>query len=124
MGGQLPATLDIRSPELKTKVTVDIPEDYALDSEKLYSMFGRENIISLCMDTLQAVPQWNHLIERELEKGKALQLCWRLDSNIDWIWLDDDVYGVSREWSVLCGFAFKQVSQLLNSYSGICSTNF
>lgn len=108
MGGQLPATLDIRNPQLNTKVSVDIPEDYILNSEKLYSMFRRENIISLCMDTLQAVPQWYHLIERELEKGKALQLCWRVDSNVDWVWLDDDVYGVSREWSVLCGLAFKQ----------------
>ncbi|EDR13810.1 uncharacterized protein LACBIDRAFT_188344 [Laccaria bicolor S238N-H82] len=108
MGGQLPATLDIRNPQLNTKVSVDIPEGYILNSEKLYSMFRRENIISLCMDTLQAVPQWYHLIERELEKGKALQLCWRVDSNVDWVWLDDDVYGVSREWSVLCGLAFKQ----------------
>lgn len=73
-------------------------------------MFNRENIIALCRKTLESYRDWEFIIEREIDRGKHIELCWRMETKLDWIWLDDDVEGKSREWAVLCGLALKQVS--------------
>jgi len=72
-------------------------------------MFNRENVIGLCMKSLQSVGDWKDLIERQMVEGKMLELAWRVDTNLDWIWLEHDVYGKPRPWAVLCGLALKQV---------------
>lgn len=64
------------------------------------------------MDLLRTVPDWKYLIEGDIMKGKSLQLAWRCDANIDWVWLEKDVLGKPREWAVLCGLPFKRVSGL------------
>lgn len=48
-------------------------------------------------------------IEAEVGRRKVLRLAWRLGSNMDWVWFDDDVQGYERRWSVLCGLALKRV---------------
>jgi len=113
MGGHMPKTLDIHNPGLSTKVTIDIPEAEDIDSGGLYSLFNRENVINLCVESLRSVPDWKFLMEREIKEGKSLQLAWRVDANLDWVWLETDVFGEPRDWAVLCGLAFKQVCDLL-----------
>ncbi|KNZ80953.1 Meiotically up-regulated gene 56 protein [Termitomyces sp. J132] len=105
LGHTLPVTLDVRNPRVDSSVRIDIPPG---EYERLYRIFNRENILALCMDSLSSVPDWKHLIERELHQGKTLQLVWRQDTDLDWVWLDDDVYGQERRWAVLCGLALKQ----------------
>ncbi|KAF8208836.1 hypothetical protein K438DRAFT_1917210 [Mycena galopus ATCC 62051] len=51
---------------------------------------------------------WKELIELQLSEGKELELTWRLGTQLDWVWLDTDVLGDSRECAVLCGLAMQQ----------------
>lgn len=81
-----------------------------LDQVELYKMFTRRNIIALCLQSLRSVPDFKYLVEHEITEGKTIELAWRMDTNLDWIWLDDDVYGEPRYWAVLCGLALKKVS--------------
>jgi len=110
MGGEIPRSVDIHNPRLATKVTIDIPESSEFDTDSLYCLFKRHNVIELCMETLRKVPEWKYLMEGEMIDGRSLQLAWRVNANLDWVWLDDDVFGKPRDWSVLCGLAFKQVA--------------
>jgi hypothetical protein len=110
MGGQLPRTLEVRNPRMNVKVKIDIPMG---DNDQTYRVFSRNNVIGLCMDSLRTVGDWNYVVEREMMEGKALELTWRSDTNLDWIWLEDDIYGNPRASAVLCGLALKQVRILL-----------
>lgn len=97
----------MRNPRLNTKVKIDIP---TADNDRIYRVFSRENAIALCRDSLRSVPDWKNLVEREILEGKSLELAWRVDTNLDWVWLDDDIEGDMRQWAVLCGLALKQVT--------------
>ncbi|KAF8158329.1 Pleckstrin homology domain-containing protein [Crassisporium funariophilum] len=108
MGGRIPSSVDIYSPRLNTKVKIDIPGAEGMRSSGLYRSFSRENVISLCMESLHEVPDWKYVLEREIKQGKSLQLAWRVNANLDWVWLEEDVLGKTRDWAVLCGLAFKQ----------------
>ncbi|RDB17902.1 Meiotically up-regulated gene 56 protein [Hypsizygus marmoreus] len=108
LGGELPTAVEVRNPRLNTRVRIDIP---TTDDQGIYEVCSRENIIALCKKSLRSVGDWNNLIEREVMKGKVLELAWRVDTNLDWIWREDDVDGESRPWAVLCGLALKQASQ-------------
>lgn len=114
LGGQIPRTIDVYCPRLNTKVTIDIPE--SRDNQVLYRIFTRENLIQLCLELLRKLPDYKYLIEKALESGKSPQVNWRYQDYLDWIWLDNDVFGKPREWAVLCGLAFKQVSVSIISY--------
>jgi len=63
------------------------------------------------------MPDYKYLIEKAIENGHAPHLAWRYHTNLDWVWLDQDVFGKPREWSVLCGVAFKQVGGYIISLS-------
>ncbi|KAJ7601025.1 Pleckstrin homology domain-containing protein [Mycena floridula] len=105
LGGELPNNLDIWNPAMGIKVKMDVPE---LDPDELYPIFNRENLIALCLQSLRSVEDYKYLIEHQLAEGKVLQLAWRMDTVLDWIWLDDDIYGEARRWAVLCGLALKK----------------
>jgi hypothetical protein len=79
------------------------------DTDDGIATFNRDNIIALCRKVLKKYPDWEFIVERELEMGKHLELAWRMETKLDWVWLDDDVDGKTREWAVLCGLALKQV---------------
>ena len=109
MDGSMPKTMDIHNPGLSTKVTIDITKPEDTKNGGLYCLFKRENVIDLCMKSLRNIPNWKFLVEKEIKEGKSLQLAWRVDTNLDWVWLDTDVLGETRDSAVLCGLAFKQV---------------
>ncbi|KAJ7044004.1 Pleckstrin homology domain-containing protein [Mycena alexandri] len=102
LGGLLPPTLEILNPSLGTRVRIEMPGIEAPE------MFTRENIISLCMQSLRRVKDWKELIELQLSGGKELELAWRLGTQLDWVWLDTDVQGQQRDCAVLCGLAMQQ----------------
>lgn len=106
MGGQLPSTIEVRNPRLDAAVKIDVP---AMENDQVFKVLSRDNIIRLCMHSLRSVPDWKSVIERQMAKGQTLQLAWRADTNLDWIWLEHDTYGDPRQWAVLCGLALKQV---------------
>lgn len=109
LGSQIPPSIEIRNPALDTRVKIDVPNLDMLESNQRYSMFRRDNIVGLCMKALRSVEDWDIIIERQLMEGKKLELAWRIDTNLDWVWLETDVYGKRRDWVVLCGLALKQV---------------
>ncbi|KAG5648284.1 hypothetical protein DXG03_004854 [Asterophora parasitica] len=105
LGGEIPRTIDVWNPRLNTKIKIDAA---ITDVDRLSRVFTRENAIALCMKALRGVPSWKSVIEREIKEGKSLELAWRLDTKLDWIWLDEDIEGEERRWAVLCGLALKQ----------------
>lgn len=98
---------------MESRVKIDIPSSISLETEEGLVMFTRENIIELCRKTLKNHRDWEFIIEREIEKGKSLELAWRMETKLDWVWLDEDIHGEKREWAVLCGLALKQVRSLI-----------
>lgn len=91
-------------------MTIDIPDSDGPNNNALYRFLRRDNIIGLCVESVENVPDYKYLLESALESGKSLQLAWRYQANLDWVWLDEDVFGKPREWSVLCGLALKHVN--------------
>lgn len=112
-GGEVPPSVEVHNPRLNTKVTIDVPR-HDISDAALYQTFTRDNVIDLCMESLRDVPDWKYLMEERISSGKqTLQLAWRLNSDVDWIWLDDDPKGKPREWSVLYGVALRHLVSAL-----------
>lgn len=112
LGGTLPPSIEVHNPRLNSTVTIDIPYRLQVDTDELYAMFTRDNIIQLCVQSLSTVPDWFALVEQEItQHGKRLDLCWRRDAHLDWLWLDEDVYGNERPWATLAGLAVQKVSR-------------
>ena len=110
MGGELPPTISVRNPRLDSKVNIDMP---TVDTTEAFKIFTRENVVALCMENLRSVRDWKYVIERQVAEGRVLELAWRRETHLDWIWLDDDVDGKYRNWAVLCGLVMQDVSSLL-----------
>ncbi|CAK5280363.1 unnamed protein product [Mycena citricolor] len=104
LGGILPASLEIRSPNLDTRVKIELP------SVESPEMFTRDNIVTLCQQALWRVKAWRELIEMQVSEGKELELAWRMGAQLDWIWLASDVVGDPRDCAVLYGLAMQQCS--------------
>ncbi|KAG7088497.1 hypothetical protein E1B28_012485 [Marasmius oreades] len=105
LGGQLPPTISVRNPRVDSKVNIDMP---AVDTAEVYKVFTRDNVIALCYENLRSVQDWKHIIEKQVAQGRVLELAWRRETHLDWIWLDDDVDGKRRNWAVLCGLVLKE----------------
>jgi len=110
LGGEIPKSIDIRNPRLELRVVFELPCFDLIDHGTALRMLNRRDIIALCMKSLKSVPGWSDFIEHERQKGRTLQLAWRSGAHVDWIWNDFNAEGEHREWSALCGLAFKSVS--------------
>ena len=75
----------------------------------VYAAFTRSNVLALCRRALRRGRQHDLYIQRILTDGASLELAWRIDTALDWVWQTEDVEGKTREWAVLCGLALKQV---------------
>jgi hypothetical protein len=90
-------------------------------------MFSRRNVIDIVRKSLSSSPgsheiasrDWKHVVEPEITAGMTLELAWRVEAKLDWVWKEDDVMGQPRPWAVLCGLAMQQVNDgiLLTQYS-------
>jgi hypothetical protein len=63
---------------------------------------------------------WKYIVEKEMQEGKSLELAWRLGTNLDWVWFDDDDEEGIRSCNVLYGLALKQVSDPSCSRRTLC----
>lgn len=108
LGGELPLLVEIRNPILDTRLKVELPDLSIMPIERAATIVSRDNLIALCMKSLRNADDFKSVVERALDKGDRLELAWRMDTNLDWIWLDEDVRGDPRYWAVLCGLALKQ----------------
>lgn len=107
--------MEIRCPVLDARVTFPIPPIDIVSGVEGYKTFTRTKVIDDCCEQMSGIPEWDLVIESALRTGveqdKArLELCWRTESKLDWVWLDDDVNGMYRPWAVLFGIALKNVS--------------
>jgi hypothetical protein len=86
---------------------VDVP---SLDNNTDFAIFSHDNLISLSRRTLSSMPDWNSILEKRLADGAKLELAWRSDTTLDWIWWSKDMNGKPRDWAVLAGLALSQVN--------------
>ncbi|THH16545.1 hypothetical protein EW146_g4095 [Bondarzewia mesenterica] len=106
LGGELPPFLEIHAPtaDMRIKIITDSEDDGL-------TVFGRDNLIELCVKTLNTMQDWEMVMRRRLEQGAQLQLAWRMDTKLDWVRWQDDVDGKRREWAVIAGFALRQAGK-------------
>lgn len=91
--------------------------------DRAYHMFSRKNVIDIVRKSLTSSPgshetssrDWKHVVEPEIAAGKTLELAWRVEAKLDWVWKEEDVMGQPRPWAVLCGLAMQQVHTTENS---------
>ncbi|KAG8826289.1 hypothetical protein FRC19_009348 [Serendipita sp. 401] len=110
LGGEIPDSVEIRCPAIDARVSFPIPAIDFVSGMEGYRSFTRERVIHNCREQMSGIPEWDLLIEsalkpREDREAGKLELCWRTESNLDWAWLQDDVNGLNRPWSVLFGVA-------------------
>jgi len=103
MGGKLPPFIEVRSPVIDTRMKIDIPEGAD------YNFLCHDNLVALCLKTMSTVEDWDVIIRKHLAEGAHMELAWRFDTNLDWVWWLDDINGNSRTWAVLAGLALNQV---------------
>lgn len=108
LGGQLPPYIEVRTPALDTRLTVDVPGFDTADLDAAYKVFQRDNIIRLCEKSLRSDPEYGALLQSEEDDGAVFDLAWRVNTDLDWVWKEDDVQGKARNWAVLCGLSLKQ----------------
>jgi hypothetical protein len=109
MDGKLPPFIEVRSPAIDTRLKIDIPG--SADS----GFLCHDNLVALCMRTLSTVRDWDVIIKKRLAGGAHMELAWRLDTNLDWVWWIDDIHGNPRSWAVLAGLALNQVLPIHSS---------
>lgn len=115
LGGQIPETIEIRCPILEARVTFPIPAIDAATGLEGYKTFTREKVLEDSREQMSGIPEWDLLVEsalsRGVEKDRArLELCWRTEGKLDWVWLEKDVDGAPRPWAVLFGIALMNAS--------------
>lgn len=106
MDGKLPPFIEVRSPVIDTRLKIDIPEGAG------GGFFCQENLVALCTRALRTVRDWDAIIKKRLADGAHMELAWRLDANLDWVWWLDDINGNPRSWAVLAGLALNQVHSI------------
>ncbi|KAF8318969.1 hypothetical protein DL93DRAFT_2028153, partial [Clavulina sp. PMI_390] len=98
LGGQIPPSIDVHVPALGTRVTFEIPSP-------IQALTGEE-IISSCKDLVARLPEYRD-IAHELSKGHKMALAWCCGTKLDWVWLEQDINGMPRDWSILFGLALE-----------------
>ena len=101
LGGVLPPFIELRCPTLDAKLKVDIPAAEFSNIDSAYKVFTPTNTVNLCKRVLRGIDDYDEAIGRALEDGATLQLAWRVDARLDWVWHSDDVVGGRRDWMVL-----------------------
>ncbi|EIW80949.1 hypothetical protein CONPUDRAFT_103997 [Coniophora puteana RWD-64-598 SS2] len=116
-GGEIPTSLEIRCPNIDSRIKLAVPVGDTTDLDKAFAMFSKSNIINLVRNSLKEVSgsavmsDWEAIISQKDAVGKSIELAWRSEAKLDWIWWDKDVDGNSRDWAMLCGMALKQAGK-------------
>ncbi|KAL1713014.1 Pleckstrin homology domain-containing protein [Schizophyllum commune] len=109
LGGEIPPTLEVHNPLLDTRLRVEVPDLSIMPIERAAQLLSRDNLVKLCLKSLRGAGDFKAEVERAVSGGRVrLGLAWRMNTNLDWIWLDEDVRGNPRYWAVLYGLALKQ----------------
>ncbi|KLO17283.1 hypothetical protein SCHPADRAFT_846749 [Schizopora paradoxa] len=102
LGGTLPESLDVSIPLINVRVKVFLPTNG--DRRPL----TRDRVITLCEKSTDNVDGLANLREEQVvQKNRKLELCWRTETKLDWVWLDNDVEGNQRDNAVCYGIALQ-----------------
>ncbi|KAI5122450.1 hypothetical protein M0805_008762 [Coniferiporia weirii] len=104
LGGALPSSFEVSCPLVHSRVSIPIP-----DSGNGWKVLTRDYIIDQCSRALENSFAWRTVVQLPILNGRRLELCWRTNTKLDWVWLKDDVEGRKRDWEVLFGAALKYV---------------
>ena len=110
LGGELPTSLEVRCPTLDARLKIDIPPN-DIGEHVAFSVFDPANAVGLCKRVLRKAEDYDEAVGRAIEDGATLELAWRMDTRLDWVWQSEDLVGKKRDWAVLYGLALKQVSE-------------
>lgn len=116
LGGQIPPSIDISCPIIDTRLKLDIAAEDIVNLDRAYGTFSVQKIINLVRQSMisadgissVASRDWKCVIEQQLQTGKRLELNWRLEAQLDWVWQTEDVQGSARPWAVLSGLPLNQ----------------
>ena len=104
LGGSLPNHIEVGCPLVHACVSMPIPEIRAG-----WKFVTRDYVIDQCSRAMEGSFAWQTVIQLPILNGRRLELCWRSNSKLDWVWLKDDVNGKRRDWEVLFGMAMNYV---------------
>ena len=96
-------------PLVDIRLKIDIPDSVNDQTNADLTSFTKANLVELCVKALGRIQDWKMLIQRQLEMGAQLELAWRMGTQLDWVWWQEDIEGKEREWAVLAGLALSQV---------------
>lgn len=100
----LPDTIEVSCPLVHSRVSIPIPE-----TGEDWKVLTRDFIIDQCSQAMESSFAWQTVVQLPILSGRRLELCWRSDTKLDWVWLKDDVDGEKRDWEVLFGMALNYV---------------
>lgn len=97
--------MDVAIPLINVRVKVFLPTNG--DRRPL----TRDRVIDLCQNSTDNVEGLANLREEHVvQKHRKLELCWRTETKLDWVWLDNDTEGKQRDDAVCYGIALQDVS--------------
>lgn len=106
VGGETPEFLEVNIPHLGSRFRLDVPNADFLEVQQGYQTISRRYILEQCQESLGA-EDWERACDDD--DDVKLELCWRKNGNLEWIWLDTDGDGDPRDWSVIWPVGFRQV---------------
>ncbi len=71
--------------------------------------FTRKQVLDRFNASVASLSDWQAILNSPVNRGRRLELCWRIGANLDWIRLDNDIQGNPRSWSVIFLAGCRQV---------------
>jgi hypothetical protein len=115
LDGQLPMTLEVSVPDLRSVVRLSRPLEDSTGSIATCRALSRSRILKDTVTALQKMPNFGELLynaQRETGETFRLELAWRREGHLDWITREDELGpdGTRRDWALLAGLAIISVS--------------
>ncbi|KAG8886651.1 hypothetical protein FRB97_000071 [Tulasnella sp. 331] len=104
IGGTLPEVIEVNVPQLGSRIRFDVPSSEFLEVTQGYKTINRSYILDTCRQEI-GTEDWRRICD----DAGSVELCWRRNGNLEWIWLDRDVDGNPRDWSVIYPVGFRRL---------------
>lgn len=104
LGGSFPKYIEVNCPIIRTSVKIPLPID---GSDR--KILSRSYILDQCRQLMEDSLEWKNLVQKPIQEGKKLELCWKAGTTVDWMWLKD-AEEHNRDWELLYGLTLRYVS--------------
>ena len=131
LGNSIPDFLDVHLPALGVRVRIPIPEEMPERNKKKgtssiasatasyqeagegYKLLSRQYIKGIVRGVIEKQEEWRLLCNSVECRGLQFELAWRNETTLDWIKEDFTAEGHRRDWAVLAGGLFSEVSEAI-----------